>query len=97
MLSAGHGSAQALDVWARIVFGKGIFSHISYFCVALNVLIAWCSSKHDEVRIQIQLSLFALGGNNVEYQPLKYRLGGRGGFSLLDEGIFFLILSGNMI
>ena len=81
MLSASHGGAQAVDVRARIVFEKGIFFHISYFCVALNVSVTCCCSKHDEVRIQIQLSLFALGGTNAEYQPLlKYRLSGRGVF-----------------
>ena len=73
---------EVVDVRARIVFEKGIFFHISYFCVALNVSVTCCCSKHDEVRIQIQLSLFALGGTNAEWQPLKYKLGERGGFSI---------------
>ena len=87
MLSAGHGGAQAVDV----VFGKGIFFHISYFCVALNVSVTCCCSKHDEVRIQIQLSLFALGGTNVECQPFRYRWADVEVFQLLEEGIKFLI------
>ena len=57
---------------------------LSYFIIqcSLNVLVAWCCSKHDEVWLQIKLILFAFGGTNVECQPLKYKLGGRGGFSI---------------